>query len=248
MWALEKRNDFAVKIAKELKEQNTPFVWVKEDEDGVFNFPDEQSISSVTNMCGSVSLANFLGMDEEFCLYDYNEVSWVTEKHFFNEGHIYVKKKVLLESFYKVFSHYAKNAKVFIRPNSTQKQFTGRLFDLQEFNLNIPDFEVLDDDDVLVVAKPKDIIGEWRVVCHQKKVVTSSLYLFQGLYTQVKNLPANAVPFVKEVLNLEKMDNYKNPFVMDIAMVTPEEFKVLEFNALHTSCLYECDPKKIIEL
>ena len=140
------------------------------------------------------------------------------------------------EFFTKIFG------RMFIRPNSGFKQFTG-----QEFVLNTFQNNRFGPDDMLVVISPfKEITEEIRFFCTKEGVITGSTY--GNIQNRVDcSDPKYSIPVLFTNKVLQKV-NWKpdSIFFMDIAMIHNLP-SLLELNSFSCSGWYSCDPKLIIQ-
>ena len=147
-----------------------------------------------------------------------------------------------------VYKAFAKDAKIFVRPDKGIKSFTGQLLDLQDFDRfwNNSTYCSAEPTDLIVISSPKEIQGEWRIVVSSKgEIVAVSSYMYQSNRTYIPGAPNGAIEFVKEIL---KVGYHPNPmYVMDIAQDTNGKFHLIELNAFSTSSLYVCDMNAIVK-
>ena len=137
----------------------------------------------------------------------------------------------------------------FIRPDAVTKSFTGFVVRDQDFahELNSLDrIAHLQPEDMLVVAKPKAILGEFRFVIADREVVTGSAYSWdRKLDVRSDVLPA-ALDVAREVASREWQSD--RVYTCDVALAETEgreEARVLELNAFSCSGLYACDTRRI---
>lgn len=243
MWAIEKISNSALEFAKVLEKQKEKYIFVTEDEKG-YNYPSPEVRSNITNHYGSLGLAQDLSLDEHLSSFDFTKMG-ITPDKLLNYDYELVKLGTLLNNYLRYFVKFGKDSKIFIRPDSSCKEFTGRLFDIIEFRKCPDEFSgLLDYNTLLVVASPKEIMGEWRIATYKNKIWDSSMYLFQGNLSEIRNFPAKALGFVEEIL-ADYFSFLDLPLILDIAMTEPNVFKVIEINNLWTSNWYEMDAEVI---
>lgn len=148
---------------------------------------------------------------------------------------------------WSLFINNAVDAKIFIRPESGSKSFSGFLIDIIEFDKFLEEIKSKKiGDSICCISKPKKILAEWRLVCTATEVVTSSLYSFQGLLSSVKGCPPMVKEFAKKIL--VKLSNPPKMFVVDICMLEgSKELKLVEFNSIRSSGFYACDRDLIVK-
>lgn len=155
----------------------------------------------------------------------------------------------LKESKWDIFNEFAREAKIFIRPNLTFKEFSGQLVDIQDFDNFIDDVEkqnpTINKYINCFVSSPKEIRAEWRLICSKKEIITGSLYLYQGLRSLVKGFPPGVAEIAQKVI--AKSQNLPNLYVVDVCLTEDGEYKLIELNPINSAGLYECDREKIVD-
>lgn len=135
------------------------------------------------------------------------------------------------------------NWSLFVRPNSVDKVFTGKVVTVSSEN-NIP--KTVSPDTLLVVAPTQNIIKEWRMIVIDKEVVTGGQYKENGKIVRVEGPPNKVYNYAQEVVS---NSNY-NPDVawtLDICETEYGELKVLEVGPFSCSGLYACDTTEIVK-
>lgn len=135
--------------------------------------------------------------------------------------------------------------KLWIRSNSGSKLFTGGIFDVKTFKIeqdyliqhNMHDIE-------FVVAFPKKIGKEWRLIVINDTIVSGSLYMDNGEEVTGSKLPTEVVDFATEWV---KKHHFLFPqgYVLDICE-HEDQYKCVEVNNLLTSGWYNSDIDKIV--
>jgi hypothetical protein len=143
--------------------------------------------------------------------------------------------------------------RVFIRPDSGEKEFNGEIVHRERFSAWIEEnsarIETLGSSQSLmcVVSSPIDIDKEFRLVIVDKKVVAGSTYrIARHLASESlsDHCEADVNNFAEKVLN-------DNPpplppfFVLDVALESTGEYSILEVGCFCCCGLYSCDRKKI---
>lgn len=137
---------------------------------------------------------------------------------------------------------------VFIRPNKDLKEFTGQVIKVEEFNnwmskLQTNNGEYIDQDTVIVIAKPWTIQNEWRLFVVDKKIVTGSRYKLSGKINYDSNLPGKVVGFAEAAI---RQYAPAPVFVMDICECGGELY-LLENNCFHSSGFYVSNISEIVK-
>jgi hypothetical protein len=136
---------------------------------------------------------------------------------------------------------------IFIKPESGLKEFTGQLVYYKEDFDKLSPYHKVDDDTLVVVAKPKYIKAEFRYVIADSQVITGSEYRWDNKLDVRSATHPICDALVKKVAEAEWQAD--TVYVCDIAIVTDEwaAAKVIELNAFSSSGLYACDTYKIVE-
>ena len=194
----------------------------------------------------------------------------------FKIGRFLTKNNYLCTKYYKYFGNYLFNSeyvimtvketernidflesivgekesgRIFIRPDSGLKPFSGMVF----INRS-PYFEQdwsyvrtnMKDDDLLIISSPKKILSEWRFVVIEGEVITGSLY---KLDYNVDFQQANSIKdkylfdFAQKIANIYQPDP---AFTLDIAVDIKGNLKLLELNSFSHAGLYVCDMEKVV--
>ncbi len=137
--------------------------------------------------------------------------------------------------------------KLFIRPSSGSKSFTGKLIERAALDKELRQFALRADPETLVViSKPQWIKREWRTVVAENKVITASQYKLGVQMIRSKDVPVEVIQYAQNVL-----DNVKyNPdpiWTLDICETDDGKLHVLEVGSFSCAGLYDCDPEVIVE-
>lgn len=133
---------------------------------------------------------------------------------------------------------------VFVRPSSVHKLFAGRVVDRDTFESAIAPSRY-DTESRVVIARPKSLMREWRLVVVDKVVVAASQYRDRGMLSIQAGCPAEVQAYAERVLR----DVDWRPdaaFMMDICESDDRLF-VVELNSFSCSGLYACDLSAVIE-
>lgn len=147
----------------------------------------------------------------------------------------------LLERFGDKYDH------LFLRPNSGYKLFDGGVYHidydgLEEWTLN-REFAI-QDDDLVVIAKPQTISDEWRAVVADGAVVDICYYRKDSRphYERTENPDVWAIA-------IKAADRYQpdSAFTIDVGLTTNGKYKVVEINSFSCAGLYGVDLYKVVE-
>jgi hypothetical protein len=161
----------------------------------------------------------------------------------FNHEFIFVPLCEIIRRPYFFWGALGEDGMLFVRPDSGDKTFKGTLLDIQYLERW---YDVNYANDMAVVARPRNIMGEWRfVVTREGEIVAVSSYRYQGLCTRVPSAPVGATELVKKVLKIGYHPD--SVYCIDIAQSKAGEFGVMELTSFSSAGLYACDPKAVVE-
>lgn len=136
--------------------------------------------------------------------------------------------------------------KMFIRPDSAFKVFTGDVITpeqtLKHFLVN----SILFHDDLILVSSPKKIDSEYRFIICNGEIAGASFYSYEingTRYSNNQEIPDRVVNFVKKHLDYEPEICY----TIDVCE-TGGKLKIVELNCFSCSGFYEADLSRIVEL
>lgn len=141
--------------------------------------------------------------------------------------------------------------RIFIRPNSGLKPISGMVY-INRFPHFVNDWSFvqheMNQDDLLIIAKAKQIKAEWRIVVIDGKPVTGSLYRNEGFVkfeTVNENTDPDLFAFASQMVNIYQPDLV---YTMDIAseVDSNKKYSLLELNSFPHAGLYTCDMSIIV--
>jgi hypothetical protein len=146
---------------------------------------------------------------------------------------------------YKTFN----SDKVFMRPSSMLKQFTGQV--VSKFNFDEA-YKVLGFYDVepsllSVISSVKDIRKEWRFVICNNEVISGSLYRDWDLYKSEVNLPCTDDSARKYADELCKLYKPESVWTLDVCLLDTGEYRLLEIGCFSCAGMYGNDLDIIVE-
>ncbi len=150
----------------------------------------------------------------------------------------------------------ANGTKIFMRPDSGFKQFTGQVYDLKYWDgfLRVSNI-ALQPEDLVVISTPKEIFKEYRVIIGPSKNNEKQQLITLSQTHSCGKLDEQVIVNDFERLDihhfvLEVLDNIcfePDPFwVMDVCRDAFGELKVLEVNSMSCSGYYKCDMGRIV--
>ncbi len=143
---------------------------------------------------------------------------------------------------------HSENSEWFLRPNEDDKSFSGtvmRFADIIKMEGDLKDSNnpYLTTQTLISVSSPKVIEKEWRHFIVDKKVISSSRYMFNGqLDISPNDIPDELIKFVEQSCTQYVPHNV---FVMDTAFCN-DKFSIIECNCFNGTGFYKHDIVKII--
>lgn len=139
----------------------------------------------------------------------------------------------------------------FIRPSDDLKQFSGQLLDAKEIWQWLQSMTeavgggsyYMPPTAEVVLCPPKHIQAEWRWFIVGGKIVSGSMYRVHGQLRKIRELEDNVI---SEAQGLADIWLPQPCVVMDTALVDGE-VKVVEFNCINSSGLYDNDADAIFD-
>jgi hypothetical protein len=139
-----------------------------------------------------------------------------------------------------------RDTELFIRPDCGEKPFPACVVDIE----NIDNFVERYEESycgMAVIARPKQIAGEWRFIVADKKIHSVSSYKYAGLTTFVASAPSTTTTFVNKVL--EEVEIQPDPiFCIDVAVDEQMQPGVIEITPFSSAGLYANNSKIVANL
>jgi hypothetical protein len=138
----------------------------------------------------------------------------------------------------RLFREYGRNGRVFARPTSVHKLFVGRLIADGDFETALAPTRY-DPESKVVIAAPRELGCEWRVVAAGDEVVAASQYAQRGVKSVAAGCPDTVLDFARTVLTTVKWKP-DELFMLDVGEVEGT-LQLVELNSFSCSWLYACD-------
>ncbi len=136
-----------------------------------------------------------------------------------------------------------KDDEVFVRPTGCNKVFTGRCVYRDDFVSALGPTRY-DPATQVVVASPREIGREWRLVVSDDGVIAGSQYAVEGSKAVEPGCPAEVRAFAETMLGAVAWR--PDPiFMLDICE-SNGELSLVELNGFSCSWLYACDPEAVV--
>lgn len=136
--------------------------------------------------------------------------------------------------------------RIFVRPDSPLKPFSGRVVEIADLTLAKLDHGFYYDDDTIpVVVAPIQIIGkEWRFVIANRTVITGSAYDPKTRKPLLAQLDSAAANFASRVA--ASISEPETVYILDVCECN-DQLRLLELNPFGGADLYACDATAIID-
>lgn len=170
-------------------------------------------------------------------------------EHLFNDNYEFTTVGEFKRKYESYYSRSGIDNCLFIRPDSGLKSFTGQVFYKEN---HVTDWKFFDQstkpEDIIVVASPKVIKAEYRLVIAEGEVIASSQYQREGKREQLPGCPPAVATLGHEIANVIDRDMKIGPmYVVDIATTHSGVPRLMEINCFNCAGLYECDKSNIVE-
>jgi hypothetical protein len=164
-------------------------------------------------------------------------------RYLLNQDHTVLPLQEALNQLDALFGRFAQEGRVFFRPCGVQKTFTGRCADPDAFTLALESARYAGGS--ILVAPPRRIDREWRVVIGRGRFLAGSQYRLGNRLHVVAGCPAEVRQFVETVL--AAVPYRPDPlFILDVCACGGQLY-VLELNSFSCSGFYQCDPAVIVQ-
>lgn len=145
-----------------------------------------------------------------------------------------------------LFDTLGRDGRIFVRPDSPLKLFTGQVVTKDTFSadLEFMSFYEFPQESIVVVSTPKDIVKEWRFVVANKQVIAGSQY------KDGENLDYQS-DYGPEAFDLAQAiaagDNQPDPvWVLDICQLSDHSYHLLEIGGFSFADLYACNKTDVV--
>lgn len=146
-----------------------------------------------------------------------------------------------------LFDTIGSEGRMFVRPDSPLKLFTGQVVSDATFDA---DFEFMGFyefplESIVVVSAPRVIDAEWRFVIADREVVAGSQYKLAGENVVSPTFDAAARKLATEIARSEYQPD--RVWVMDVCRTAEGEYRLLEIGGFSFADLYACEKAAIVE-
>ena len=176
------------------------------------------------------------------CTYYYPRLN----KFLLNRDCIMLPFGLLLQSKENLFKWVGNNNSVFIRPSNGYKTFTGKVCNYETFEKDVEflSFYNVTPETIAIVAEPRNIKVEWRLIVIDSKVVACSTYKENRRKVVKQCSPMDVFEFAKNVVECWQPES---AWVLDVCRTDDGELHLVEINSFSCSGLYACDKAAIVK-
>ena len=167
-------------------------------------------------------------------------------KYWLNRDHAMLPFEELKQQEQYLFDSFGIDGRIFVRPDSPLKLFTGQTSAAKSFDADLEymGFYEFPRDSVVIVSTPKTIAREWRFVACDQNVVAGCTYSENGKFELNTNVADEA-----NQLALEIASNDYSPdpvWIVDICETADGQYHLLEIGGFSFADLYACNKAEIV--
>lgn len=163
--------------------------------------------------------------------------------HLLNQRYTVLPSREAVRQHDALYEALGRGGEVFVRPDGCQKLFTGRRVRREDFAAALGPARY-DPTTLVVVAEPRTIAREWRLVVAEGAVIAASQYQRDGVIEVAPGCPAEVSAFAAAALAAARWVP-DDIFMMDVCE-SEGALWLLELNGFSCSALYECDPRVVV--
>lgn len=145
----------------------------------------------------------------------------------------------------RLFREYGRKGHVFARPTSVHKLFVGRLIAEDEFETSLAPTRY-DPETTVLIANPRDLGREWRMVVAGDEVIAASQYADGSVRSVAATCPDTVLAFARDVLATVRW-RPDELFMLDVCE-SADGLRLVELNSFSCSWLYACDLSRVVEV
>ena len=145
-----------------------------------------------------------------------------------------------------LFDVFGRDRRIFIRPDSPLKLFTGQVASREKFasDLEYMAWYEFPPSSIVLVSSPREILAEWRFVVSRGRIVTGCQYKLDGKLDYRPEYDHAALELAQAIANV---DYEPDPaWVMDICKTSDNAYHLLEIGGFSFADLYVCDKSKVV--
>jgi hypothetical protein len=166
------------------------------------------------------------------------------EKHLLNHRHEIITGITAIREKARLYNSLGLDGFVFARPTSLHKLFVGRLVAQDDFETALAPTKY-DPETRVVIAEPRELGREWRLVVAGDTVIAASQYAQCGEKAIASGCPEVVLTFAREMLSVVPW-RPDELFMLDVAK-TETGLHLVELNSFSCSWLYACDFERVVD-
>jgi hypothetical protein len=145
-----------------------------------------------------------------------------------------------------LFNTFGRDGRIFVRPDSPLKLFTGLVASQATFERDVEFMGFYDFpcESLVVVSSPKTIVREWRLVIADGQIVAGSQYKEGNENVRRPGVEPGVNAFGKALLAAGYAPD--PVWVMDICQTADNEYHLLEIGGFSFADLYACDKDAVV--
>lgn len=168
------------------------------------------------------------------------------DQYLLNRDHLILPFCDLASRSNELFDKYGRDGRIFVRPDSPLKLFTGLVVarDTLEKDLEYMAFFEFPAEAPVIISSPKAIAGEWRFIIADRQVVASSKYKNGEQLIAEPGAEDGAQALAERIAG----DDFSpDPvWVLDVCKTADGAFHLLEIGGFSFSNLYACDKDAVV--
>lgn len=162
-----------------------------------------------------------------------------------NQRHLFTTGVEAISDQDAISASIGQKGRVFIRPDGCQKTFTGRVVAVEEFKTALAPAQY-DPETRIVIAEPKAISREWRLIIAEDAVIAASQYLVNGKIEIEPGCPDAVSTFAEDML--ASVSWRPDEIFMADLCESAGELYLLELNPFSSSAVYSCDYRRVVRV
>lgn len=183
-------------------------------------------------------------------LYNWKPGSMMNDNHDFLKYREYYQENLLNydSKIIKFGDEFFQKERFFARPTKDTKVFTGKVFDMKEWNtfkinsLTNGHSTILNRNSEIQISTIKKIQQEIRFWIIKGEIITASQYMLGNRYCLNDVIDQAAYEFCKEMIKLFQLND---AFVMDIGL-TNGQYKIIECGCINCAGFYKANLQKLL--
>jgi hypothetical protein len=145
----------------------------------------------------------------------------------------------------QIYSVFGKDNQIFVRPDTNTKDFTGQIVHLDQMKRFVNSVSYRDplSELMCVVAQPQEIKAEYRLIVHNKEVITGSRYILDGHLDLDPYYPEGAVQVAESAVRVWS----PHPILAIDVADTHMGFRIIECGSVNCAGLYMANLDLVIQ-